>query len=158
MGKQTKHKTMLPTTPRPGFEWLIGAESLEDKSIRYDFICTSLPTPTPNIVKQCSDDDDITIIASNYASNSDDSVATITQPTSGSDTEEESLYVKAIPIEVINCNYNNNQYAELACFADEDEEEDCEWDCTQSIIPKPILLATNRAQAWKQLTTTKLQL
>ena len=82
-------------------------------------------------------------------------MTTITQPTSGSETEEETFYVKAIPIEVINCDYNNNQYAELACFAEEDKEEDCGWDCTQTIIPKPIILATNRAQAWKQLTTTK---
>ena len=94
-------------------------------------------------------------MASTCTSNSDDSVITITQPTSGSETEEETFYVKTIFIEVINCNYNNNQYAELACFAEENEEEDCEWDCTQAIIPKPIILATNRAQAWKQLTTTK---
>ena len=63
--------------------------------------------------------------------------------------------MKAIPITVINYNNNNNQYAELAFFAEEDEDEGYEWDCAQAIIPKPLLLASNRAQVWKQFTTTK---
>ena len=50
--------------------------------------------------------------------------------------------MKAIPITVINYNNNNNQYAELAFFAEEDEDEGYEWDCMQAIIAKPLLLSS----------------
>ena len=65
-------------------------------------------------------------MASNCTSNCEDSVTTITQPPSGSKTEDEAFYVKAIPITVINYD-NNNQYAELAHFVEEDENDGYEW-------------------------------
>ena len=55
-------------------------------------------------------------MASNCASNCDDSVTTITQLTSGSEIEDEEYVVKALHIVFVN-NRDNNQYAELASFA-----------------------------------------
>ena len=85
-------------------------------------------------------------MASNCTSNCEDSVTTITQPTAGRETEDETFCVKVITITVINYDNNNNQYAELALFAEEEEDDGYEWDCTQVIIPKPLLLASNRTQ------------
>ena len=109
-----------------------------------------MPTPIPNVMyKQCDDESgDNTGIASNCSDYNADSNTASTEPTSDSDTDKEDFFVKALPIETFNYK-TNNQYTELANFTEEDESNSYIWDRMHMIIPKQVLLASTRTEAWE---------
>ena len=57
---------------------------------------------------------------------------------------------KVIPIQPFSCK-TNNEYAELASFADDDEDDNYIWDHRHMTTPKSFLLTTTRIDARKKL-------
>ena len=68
------------------------------------------------------------------------------EPTSDSNTDDKDFEVNVIPVHPFSCK-TNNQYAELASFADGDDDNNYIRDYRYVTIPKPFLLTTTRTDA-----------
>ena len=91
-------------------------------------------------------------MASNCSNHDADINTAEIEPMSDSNTDKEDFVVKVIPIEPFNYN-TKNHYAELANFADDNEDDNSIWDPRHVTIPKPFMITTTRTDAQKKMAT-----
>ena len=117
-----------------------------------------MPTSTPNVTyKHCNDESaDNTTVVSTCSDYDTDSNTVITEPTSDSNTDEEDV-IKVLPIEPFDCK-TGNQYAELANFAEDDEDENYIWGHRYVTISKTVMLTSTQTDAWEKLATANNKL